>query len=154
MKTIDKIKNVDNTVIKSLVAINDGTSASVDYASTIFGSFEGFQNAQNSIEGALLGSQQKALVNTPLIPEQGNDSKLYAATKDHGVGFGLIFIDYKTKDPKLVVVVDGSSYSSASLQKDGSFKNRTASLTFASVNELISAAVAELSTDVNAFKGQ
>jgi hypothetical protein len=57
------------------------------------------------------------MIETPLIEEKGNNIKLYVSPKGKGMGFGLIFIDYRKKNPLLVLYVDktqtGYSYESA-----------------------------------------
>jgi hypothetical protein len=157
MKTIMLLKAEDHAVISNLINIYEGKTSSVDYSTTIFESLKTYNKTMNSIEGNIIGSQIKNLVNTRLVAERGNENKTYFSHPDKGVGFGYIFIDYIKKNPLLVLVVDkdGSDYkySSCGYDKESAswIDKTTTTINASNIKELLDAVIEKLSEDVLSF---
>jgi len=157
MKAIINLKAEDHAVISKLIDINEGKTSSVDYSTTIFESLKSYNQTMNTIDGNIIGSQIKNLVETPLVAERGNQTKAYFSQPDKGVGFGYIFIDYIKKNPLLVLVVakegDDYKYSSCGFNKQtASWEDKKSVTTSASsVKELTDFVIINLSEDITSF---
>lgn len=161
MKTIELLRKQTNAAIVSLLKINDSTADDVTneyYKATVFDTFEKYQRMIPILENKIIGSQQQAMVNTSLITERGNQSKIYNSNKNKGIGFGFILIDYITKQPLLVVVIDKGadkaySYKSAAFNKK--LNDWEDSLTITknaeTTDELISFCIEQFKADVEKF---
>ncbi len=124
---ISLIKEIDNSLIKKLVQISEGTTDTVDneyYSSTVFGTYKEYKSSMEVYENVLIGSTIKKVWNSVLIFEKGNDRKLYSCSENKGIAFGWVMIDYRTRVPLVCIVVDkdGSKYSYNSVTYDAKSK--------------------------------
>ena len=120
MKTLNKLRKEEHPVIDKIISGVNGETLNVSedyFGGTVFLNEYDFINSQKMISDFIVGSVKKPMIETPLIEEKGNNIKLYVSPKGKGIGFGLIFIDYRKKNPLLVLYVDktqtGYSYESA-----------------------------------------
>jgi hypothetical protein len=120
MKALHMLKSTDHSVIEKVFksVTNDKENVSENFfEGTVFSTPLEFSKMQKMIGDSLVASISKEMIETPLINERGNASILYTSSTEKGMGFGLIFIDYRKKNPLLVLYVDktqtGYSYESA-----------------------------------------
>jgi hypothetical protein len=107
MRAINKLKKENHTVIASLFDIVESKTTG-SYAAP-FESFESFNNSMNKLSSLLIGKVSKSMIETPLINERSNSSKIYSADKDKGLSFGMVFVDYRGGDPLMVFTVEKDS---------------------------------------------
>lgn len=107
MRAINKLKKEDHVVISKLFDVIEGKTTG-SYAAP-FESFESFNNSMNKLSGLLIGKVSKSMIETPLINERSNSSKIYSADKDKGLSFGMVFVDYRGGDPLMSFIVEKDS---------------------------------------------
>jgi hypothetical protein len=109
MRNLFKLNPQNHEVIAKIIAANNNETSKVDenyFEETVFKSVSNFVQLQKIISDLFTGVVSKELVETPLISERGNSSLLYTSTPDRGMRIGIIFIDYRKKNPLLVICLD------------------------------------------------
>ncbi len=158
MRAINNLKREDSPIIEKIFKIfgNENPNVSENFfASTVFSTDANFLLLQKSIGDELVGRVGKPMVETPLTYERMNQSLLYTSSKEKGMAFGIIFIDYRKKNPLLAIVVDkstdGYSYQSTRFE-NGSWSNGLSETFDANtVREFIDGIVVNLDIDVKYF---
>lgn len=158
---IEQLNKIENPISEKLVAINKNIQSEVGsnyYATTVFETYEKYAFEMQSFTMKLVGSNSKKLVETPLIFVRGGNTKpVWSSTKNQGIAFGATLVDYVSKQPLIVFVIDkdGENYSYKSIIFDittktyvtGESKNSSCS----SINDLIDFAMLNANLDIDKF---
>lgn len=112
---IEVLKNIDNTIAKTLVSIVDQTLPAVEdayYETTVYKSKQEYTKNQYQVRQAFTNHFTKELVETPLTFVRGNLGTVWNASAGTGITAGTVLIDYRTKNPLLLIVIDknGTTY--------------------------------------------
>jgi hypothetical protein len=107
-KVINSIEKIDNNVAKDLLAIFNNTQPNVDeayYTSTVFKTQEKYRSYNGILNGVVVGSVQKQMVETPLVFIRAKQQPVFCSEKNQGISFGFTMVDYRSSFPLVIVMV-------------------------------------------------
>lgn len=140
--------------------LSNTNSADVDpsvYTSSVFESQEGFLSAIKEFQNVIFGTIKEDLRDKPLIYKRNAIERLLSSLPKKGIDFGAEFEHKFTREPIFTFVVskdNGWVYESSSKQDDGTYNERTVSLTVTTKEDLMNAVISELSTDLTYYAGK
>jgi hypothetical protein len=120
---LNNLSKIENEVASKLLDIFYGKQEKVEdgfYESTVFGSESNYDKLKNSMNGLVVGSVHKKIVETPLVFIRAKENPVFCSQKEQGIAFGFTLVNYKNNYPLLLVVVDkdGSKYKYKSMKYD------------------------------------
>ena len=127
------------------------------YTGSVFESQEGFLAGIKEFENIIFGTIKEDLRDKPLIYKRNVAERLIGATPGTGIDFGAQFEHKFTREPIFTFVVSengGWTYESSSKQDDGTYAERSATLTVANKEDLMNAVITELNTDLAYYAGK
>lgn len=157
-KVIAELEKIEDATAQKLVAIFKGTQAKVEdglYATTVFKSQEGYTSNTGYLNSQMVGSVQKALVETPLVFTRGKEQPIFCSFKGQGIAFGFTLVDYRSSKPLVVATIDlvGKKYEYKSIKFDKDLNSYTesefSSVSCSDVKALLTMVLENLSNDVN-----
>ena len=157
---INDLQGIDNQIAKDLLSIFKGEQPKVEegfYESTIFGSQVGYNSAMSYINGNIIGSVNKKIVETPLVFVRGNCTGIWSSSIGQGVAFGFTMVDYVSKKPLIVCTItknaDKFDYKSITWNKETSayVDSINSSVDCTNINELLEFVSEKINLDIDKF---
>jgi hypothetical protein len=108
-KVITSLGKIENTVSQKLLSIFTNKLEKVEqsyYSNSLFENQENYIKLSNQLNGRIVGSVHRKIVETPLVFIRGKENPVFFAGKDQGIDFGFTMVDYRTSQPLLIVNVE------------------------------------------------
>lgn len=157
-KVIEQLEKIEDATAQKLVAIFKGTQAKVAegfYDKTVFGSQAGYTSNAGYLNSQMVGSVQKALVETPLVFTRGKEQPIFCSYPSQGIAFGFTLVDYRSSKPLVVATIDlvGKKYEYKSIKFDKDSNTYVASefssVSCSDIKALLAMVLENLNNDVN-----
>ena len=156
---LEQLKSIKNPISDNLLSIFEGTQEKVSdgyYSSTVFQTKEKYRNDMSLCNSKIVGVFNKTIIETPLIFIKSNFPCIFSSRENQGISFGVTMIDYVSKKPYIVAVVNkSSSYVFKALVYDlktKTYKETSSEFNCENVDELFNNFQSNLSTLINEFK--
>jgi hypothetical protein len=153
MRAINKLKKEDHAVISKILDVVESKTTGIYEG--IFENFKSYDLQMSKLSDLLIGRVSKSMIETPLINERFNGSKIYSSEKDKGISFGMVLVDYRGGSPLMAFVVerdsDGFIYKSCRKISGEWINSSNQEFSGSSFDELSSNLVELLDNDVKWF---
>jgi len=157
-KVIEQLEKIEDATAQKLVSIFKGTQPTVAqtvYSKSVFKSQQEYTSQSQYLNGQLVGSVHKKLVETPLVFTRGKEQPIFCSYPSQGIAFGFTLVDYRSSKPLVVAVIDLVSkkyeYKSIKLDKDTDkyVESEFSSVDCADVKALLDMVTENLNNDVD-----
>jgi len=107
MNPIFKINSENPTFLKIMEIVNHENQNVEEtyYSTTVFESQEKYKTEMSYVSSVIFNNVKKPIVHTDLAFFMGNTGFFFSNSDGQGVGFSFYFIDARTKNPLLCVLV-------------------------------------------------
>jgi hypothetical protein len=131
---LNNLSKIDNEVASKLLDIFYGKQEKVEdgfYESTVFLSESNYDKMKNSINGSIVGSVHKKIVETPLVFIRSKENPVFCSQKEQGIALGFTLVNYTNNLPLVIAIVDkdGAKYKYKSIMYDVDTKTYIDSIT-------------------------
>jgi hypothetical protein len=106
---LEKLAKIEDPTAHKLLSILNGKEAEVKdsfYSKTVFESQEKYQSLTGWLNGQVIGSVHKKMVETPLVFIRAKQQPVFTSSKNQGIAFGFTMVDYRSSTPLVIVTVD------------------------------------------------
>jgi hypothetical protein len=108
-KVIEEISKIENATAEKLIAIFQNKQEEVAedfYASTVFESEENYKRLKGYLNGKVVGSVQRKIIETPLVFIRSKEQPVFCSADKQGIAFGFTMVDYRSSKPLVIAVID------------------------------------------------
>jgi hypothetical protein len=144
--------NTVETKFQDLIASDRADVDPALYTGSILESQEGYDSSMREFENVISGTVKESLRTTPIIYKRNVAERLRKCVAGKGIDFGYLFEHKYSREDILTIVVSENAgswtYESSSKQDDGTFLERSASLSATDSEDLLNSTVAEIVLDV------
>jgi hypothetical protein len=155
---LTNLEQIKDPTSDKLLSILEGKQEEVTesfYTETVFESQEKYQSLSGWLNGQVVGTVHKKMVETPLVFIRAKQQPVFTSAKNQGIAFGFTMVDYRSSKPLVVSTVEknGDKYEYKSIIFDKETNKYTesefSSVSCSDLKSLVDMVLESLNNDVD-----